>query len=203
MGRFVHLLLTRGKTAEHVVVDPETLSRMERPQTTLASGAGLRTGYGSGLATYDVDGFPMLGPQRRHRGLLVAIWLLETGVGHSTSRETGFVVLLNSNVSGTPGLRTASLAVRYLEAGVDPPAGSEADVPDDRLRSHAGYYHDTNPRSQATAFLGWLFNGQTISAAGNRLRSVAVFGDAIDLFRCPRQCSGFRRRGRRSTSHHQ
>ena len=60
MARFVHLLLNRGKTAENVVVDPESLNNMERPQTTLASGAGLRTGYGSGLASYDVDGFPML-----------------------------------------------------------------------------------------------------------------------------------------------
>ena len=91
------------------------------------------------------------------------------------------MVLLNSNVSGEARLRIASLAVRYLKAGVDPPVGSEADVPEDRLRSHVGYYHDANPRSQATAFLGWLFNGQTISANGKRLRSVPVFDDAIDL----------------------
>ena len=101
--------------------------------------------------------------------------------GYSISRDAGFVVLLNSNVSGTARLRIASLAVRYLKAEVDPPVGSEADVPADRLRLHVGYYHDANPRSQAMAFLGWLFDGQTITANGKRLRLVPVFDDAFNL----------------------
>ena len=172
---------------------------MERPQTTLASGAGLRTGYGSGLASYDVDGFPMLVHSGGIEGFSSLFGYSRPRFGDSTSRDAGFVVLLNSNVSGTARLRIASLAVRYLTAGVDPPSGSEANVPEDRLRSHAGYYHDANPRSQATAFLGWLFNGQTISANGTRLRSVAVFGDAIDLipvsetmFRLPQEAEATR-----------
>ena len=199
MGRFVHLLLNRGKTAENVVVDPDSLSDMERPQTTLASGAGLRTGYGSGLATYDVDGFPMLVHSGGIEGFSSLFGYSRPRFGDSPSGDAGFVVLLNSTVSGEARLRIASLAVRYLKAGVDPPVGSEADVPEDRLRSLVGYYHDANPRSQATAFLGWLFNGQTISANGKRLRSVAVFGDAIDLipvsetmFRLPHEAEATR-----------
>ena len=174
MGKFVHMLLNRGRTADAPIVGPGYLSDMERPRTTLASRAGLRTGYGSGLTSYDIDGFPML----VHSGGIEGFSSL---FGYATARDAGFVVLLNSNVSGEARLRIASLAVRYLKAGIEPPAGSEASVPQDRLRSHVGYYHDANPRSQATAFLGWLFNGQAITVNGNRLHSAPVFGDATDL----------------------
>ena len=174
MGKFVHLLLNQGTTARGVVIGLRSIGSMERPQTTLASGAGLRTGYGSGLASYDVDGFPML----VHSGGIEGFSSL---FGYSTPLNAGFVVLLNSNVSGTARLRIASLAVQYLKPGIDPPVGSEASVPEDRLRSHVGYYHDANPRNQAMAFLGWLFNGQTITVSGTRLRSAPVFDDAVDL----------------------
>jgi hypothetical protein len=192
MGKFVRLLLNRGEAPAGRVIGPEHLSIMQRPRTTLAATAGLRTGYGAGLATYDVDGFPLL----VHSGGIEGFSSL---FGYSTSHDAGFVVLLNSNVSGAARLRIASLAVRYLTAAVDPPVGAMATVSADRLRSHAGYYHDANPRMQATAFLSWLLSGQTITVNGARLRSVSIAGDTIDLI--PVSETSFRRPDESEATH--
>ncbi len=51
LGQFVHVLLNWGETENDLVIDPEYLSNMEHPRTTLASDAGLRSGYGSGIAS--------------------------------------------------------------------------------------------------------------------------------------------------------
>jgi CubicO group peptidase (beta-lactamase class C family) len=61
LGKFVHVLLNWGELGEDLVIDPEYLSNMEHPTTSLASKAGLHSGYGTGLFNSFVDGFPMLG----------------------------------------------------------------------------------------------------------------------------------------------
>ena len=61
LGRWVHLLLNWGETDTDLVIDPEYLSNMEHPRTTVAWFAGLRNGYGSGISSSEVEGFPMLG----------------------------------------------------------------------------------------------------------------------------------------------
>ena len=89
LGKFVHLLLNWGETADDLVIDPEYLSNMEHPRTTLASRAGLHSGYGTGLLHFFVGGFPMLG----HNG---GIQGFTAQFAYSTTRDAGYVVLLNS-----------------------------------------------------------------------------------------------------------
>ncbi len=174
LGKFVHLLLNWGETAEDLVIDPEYLSNMEHPTTSLASQAGLRSGYGTGLGNSFVDGFPMLGHSGGIEGFV-------SSFAYSTSRDAGYVVLLNSTHSGEAIRRISQLAVRYLKADVEPPPKMESDVPEATLREYEGYYHQANPRNQAAAFLEWLVGGQTITVEGKRLRATPVFGEAVPL----------------------
>ncbi len=169
MGKFVHVLLNWGEKGEDLIIDPEYLSNMEHPRTTLASRAGLHSGYGTGLVSSFVDGYPMLG----HNG---GIDGFVSSFAYSTSRDVGYVVLLNSTHSGDAMRRISQLAVRYLKADVDPPAKMEAEVPESVLRGYEGYYHQANPRNQAFAFMEWLFGGQTISVNGKHLQASPVFG---------------------------
>ena len=67
-ARFVHMLLNWGEIPGKLIVDPEYLSNMEHPRTTLASRAGLLHGYGSGIAASRAP-FRAARPWRRHRGL--------------------------------------------------------------------------------------------------------------------------------------
>lgn len=174
LGRFVHTLLNWGETENDIVIDPEYLSNMEHPRTTLASAAGLRNGYGSGIASSIIEGFPMLG----HGG---GIEGFSSQYAYSTSRDVGFVVLLNATHSPDAMRRIQQLAVRYLKADVDPPAKPVGAVTDVTLRKYEGYYHDANPRNQAFAFIEWLMSGRTITVEGNHLKATPVFGRPVDL----------------------
>ena len=174
LGRFVHVLLNWGEAASELVIDPEYLSNMEHPRTTLASDAGLRSGYGSGIASSSIEGFPMLG----HGG---GIDGFVSSYAYSTARDVGFVVLLNSTHSGDAMRRIKQLAVRYLKADIEVPAKPQAIVSDATLQTHAGYYHAANPRNQAMAFVEWLLAGETVSVKGDRLSVKPVFGAPRDL----------------------
>jgi CubicO group peptidase (beta-lactamase class C family) len=174
LGRWVHLLLNWGETENDLVIDPEYLSNMEHPRTTVASFAGLRTGYGSGIANSQVEGFPMLG----HGGGIEGFSSL---YGYSTSRDSGYVILLNSTHSPEAMRRIAKLAVRYLKADVEPPPKPKATVAESTLRTYEGYYHDANPRNQAFAFIEWLMSGRSVRATGGLLEVKPAFGPAVTL----------------------
>lgn len=174
MGKFVQLLLNWGETATDLVVDPEYLSNMEHPRTSLAAAAGLRSGYGTGLASSFVDGFPMLG----HNG---GIEGFSSSFAYSTTRDVGYVVLLNSTHSPEAMRRISQLAVRYLKADVEAPPKPEAQVGEAVLREYEGYYHQANPRHQVMAFVEWLRAGQDVRVNGNHLEVTPVFGRATTL----------------------
>jgi len=174
LGNFVHVLLNWGETEDDLVIDPEYLSNMEHPRTTLASDAGLRSGYGSGIAGSSIEGYPMLG----HGGGIAGF---VSNYAYSTSRDVGFVVMLNSTHSAEAMRRISQLAVRYLKADIEIPPKPQAAVVEATLRSHVGYYHGANPRNQAAAFLEWLLSGETISVKGDRLSAKPVFGAERDL----------------------
>lgn len=174
LGKFVHVLLNWGETPDDLVIDPEYLSNMEHPRTTLAWRAGLRSGYGSGLVSSFVEGYPMLG----HNG---GIEGFGASFAYSTTRDVGYVVLLNASYSGVARRRIEQLAVRYLKADVEPPPKPEAQVADGILRGYEGYYHPAGFRNQAWAFIEWLVAGQSVAVDGNRLRIDPVFGGPSTL----------------------
>lgn len=174
LGKFVHVLLNWGELGEDLIIDPEYLSNMEHPTTTLASKAGLHSGYGTGLYNTFVEGFPMLG----HNGGIAGF---SSVFGYSTTRDVGYVVLLNGRYSADARNRIERLAVRYLKADVEAPPKPEAEVAETILRSYEGYYHQANPRNQAFAFMEWLFGGVTISVDGKHLQARPVFGRGSSL----------------------
>ncbi|HET9704097.1 MAG TPA: serine hydrolase domain-containing protein [Vicinamibacterales bacterium] len=174
LGKFVHLLLNWGETKEDLVVDPEYLSNMEHPRTTIASAAGLQGGYGSGIVSLAIEGFPMLG----HSGGIEGFSSL---YAYSTSRDVGLVVLMNATFSGDARRRISNLAVRYLKAGIEPPAKPEAATAEAVLRQFEGYYHPAAFRNQSYAFLEWLLTGRAVSVSGKRLKATSLLGSAVEL----------------------
>jgi CubicO group peptidase (beta-lactamase class C family) len=184
LGKFVHLLLNWGETSEELVIDPEYLSNMEHPRTTLASDTGLRNGYGSGIFSQLAEPFPLLG----HNG---GIDGFSSSYAYSTARDVGYVVLLNSTHSPDAMRRISSLAIRYLKAEVEPPAKPHVLLPAATLRQYEGYYHDANPRNQAFAFAEWLMAGRSMAVEGEALYADPVFGTRARLF--PVSDSLFRR----------
>ncbi|OFW46659.1 MAG: hypothetical protein A3J29_02200 [Acidobacteria bacterium RIFCSPLOWO2_12_FULL_67_14b] len=175
LGKFVHLLLNWGETSEELVVDPEYLSNMEHPRTSLASDAGLRNGYGTGISSLLSGPFPLLG----HGG---GIEGFSSQYAYSIARDVGYVVLLNSTHSPEAMRRIQSLAIQYLKSDVEPPPKPQVLVPAATLRKYEGYYHDANPRNQAFAFIEWLRSGRSIAVDGEALYANPVFGPRARLF---------------------
>jgi len=174
LGKFVHMLLNWGETADQLVIDPEYLSNMEHPRSSLASAAGLRTGYGSAIMASTTEGFPMLG----HTGGIDGFSSL---YAYSAARDVGYVVLLNSTHSDEAIARLSQLAVRYLKAEIAAPSPPQAQVTAATLQRYEGYYHQANPRLQAMAFVDWLTSGSSVTATATGLRMDPVFGDSENL----------------------
>ena len=169
LGAFVHVLLNWGELPGKLVVDPEYLSNMEHPRTTLASRAGLLNGYGSGIASLQSAQFPLLGHGGGIEGFV-------SQYAYSPSRDIGFVVLLNGTFSGRAMDRICELAVQYLKADVEAPAKAELTGQPAFLDRYLGYYHDASPRHQVMGFTSWLLSGQTIAVRDGALVSRPVFG---------------------------
>jgi CubicO group peptidase (beta-lactamase class C family) len=179
MGRFVRMLLNWGELDGAFVIDPEYLSNMERTTTTLAAAAGLRTGYGNGIAWLLTLPYTVLG----HGG---GIEGFTSTYAYSTARDVGYVILLNSGspAAGRALDTLASLAIRYLKRDVEPPVKPETKVDSALLDTYTGYYQDANPRNQIVWPIQWFFSGRTIERegddlfmrdqAGQRTRLVAV-----------------------------
>lgn len=171
LARFVQMLLGWGELGSAAVVDPEYLGNMEQPRTTLATAAGLRNGYGSGIATRLDLPYKVLG----HDGGIAGF---RSSYGYSPSRDVGYVVLLNSDGPGSDEAmrRLRGLAIRYLKRGVEPPVPPTATVAPETLQRYAGYYHDANPRNQVAWPLQWLLAGRMITPANGGLQDDPVFG---------------------------
>ncbi len=169
LATFVRTLLNWGALGETPIVDPEYLSNMERARTTIASTAGLRNGYGSGIMTWTDLPYPMLGHGGGIEGFVSAY-------GYSPARDVGFVVLLNRDDARGTLNRLTALATSYLKREIEPPTTSAASVSAEALRAHEGYYHEANPRNQALAFMEWLRGGFHVSAVDDGLHITRVFG---------------------------
>ena len=169
LGRFVQMLLNWGETSDVLVVDPEYLSNMERPRSSLSAKAGLIYGYGTGIASRSLAGFPVLG----HNG---GIDGFSSSYGYSAGRDVGWVVLVNASYGGAAVERLSALALSYLKRDVAPPPGPELAVAPALLTGYEGYYQPEGFRSEVFGAIEWLTGGTTVSAEGNGLWAQPVLG---------------------------
>ena len=155
-ARFVRMLLNWGDADGQLVIDPEYQSNMERPRSSLAAAAGLIYGYGSGIASRTLAGYPVLG----HGG---GIDGFASTFGYSTARDVGWVVLVNAGTAGPVVDELAALAVSYLKRDVEPPPKPTLTVTPSALAAHAGYYHPSGSRQAIFEPVEWLLGGVRIS----------------------------------------
>jgi CubicO group peptidase (beta-lactamase class C family) len=171
MAQLVRMLLGWGEIGSAFVVDPEYLGSMEQPRTSLASMAGLRNGYGSGIAALVTFPYPLLGHGGGIDGFL-------SQYAYSPARDVGYVILLNSigRRSQEAMDRLSSLAIRYLKRDVEPQPKPEIKLDAATLDRYVGYYHDATPRNQFAWPVQSLLSGRTIERGGSTLYSVNLVG---------------------------
>jgi CubicO group peptidase (beta-lactamase class C family) len=175
LAHFVEALLGWGERKQGgYIVDPEYLSNMEWPRTTLANRAGVRSGYGLGIHSTVTLPYHVLGHNGGIDGFL-------STYGYSPSRDVGYVVLINSTHAPQALTRLSSLAIRYLKRDVEPPPKPTLAVTPDVLRTYEGYYRDLSPRNEILRAVRVLTDGRTIRLEGDHLVLDPDFGATLPL----------------------
>jgi CubicO group peptidase (beta-lactamase class C family) len=169
LAKFVQFLLARGSVGGSPLVKPEFIARMEYPQTLLAVKSGLRLGYG--LANYTkVNGDVVT---HGHDG---GIGGFISSYRYMPEQNWGYVVLLNSTVSGKALEDLNALAINFLARDVPKSQVPTTSVSATDLKTLTGYYEPRAPRNQLFAFMDKLMGGFHISAAANSLVRKGLFG---------------------------
>lgn len=174
LALLVQMFLNRGQVGEVQLVRPESIARMEIPETTLGARAGLRFGYG--LGNYASLELPLV--TQGHEGGIEGFvssyrYLREGGVG--------YVVLLNSTVSEKPMEEISRLVFDYLTMALPKPAPPRVALSEAELEKFEGYYEPASPRNQRLAFVEGLTGGRTVFEEGGKLYQKALFKSREEL----------------------
>ncbi len=169
LAKLVQFFLRRGKTGETQIVKPETIARMEYPETISSAKNGLRLGYG--LASYtELDGGVVT---HGHDG---GINGFISSYRYMPEQDWGYVVLLNSTVSGKALQEMNHLAIEFLSKDFPKPKQPVIQLPASELEKFAGYYAPRAPRVQLFFFLEDLLAGVIVRLEKGRLTRSGLFG---------------------------
>ncbi|HKV62388.1 MAG TPA: serine hydrolase domain-containing protein [Candidatus Acidoferrum sp.] len=169
LAKLVEFFLRRGKAGDAQLVKPESILRMEAPETTLAAKNGLRLGYGlcnyssveGGVVTHGHDG---------------GIDGFLSSYRYMPEQNWGYVVLLNSDNSGQALESLNRLAIDFLSKDFPKPQQPVTALPAKDLERFTGYYAPRAPRSQLFAFVNDLSGGTRIRVINGRLMRSGLFG---------------------------
>jgi hypothetical protein len=174
LAKLVQFLLRRGKIEEGQLVKPESVLRMEAPETTQAAKNGLRLGYGlcnyssveGGVVTHGHDG---------------GIDGFISSYRYMPEQNWGYVVLLNSTNSGRALHHLNLLAIDFLSKSFSKPQQSVINPPAGDLEKFAGFYAPRAPRTQMFGFLDDLTGGTRIRVIKGKMTRSGLFGQPEPL----------------------
>ena len=169
LAKLVQFFLRRGRTADAQLLKPESILRMEAPETTLAAKNGLRLGYGlcnnsgieGGVVTHGHDG---------------GIDGFLSSYGYMPEQNWGYVVLLDSDSSPQALENLKRLSIAFLSRDFPKPQQPAIHLPVAALEAFAGYYVPRAPRNQMFAFVDDLAGGTRIRVINGKLMRSSLFG---------------------------
>jgi CubicO group peptidase (beta-lactamase class C family) len=169
LAKLVQFFLRRGKAGDVQILKPETIARMEYPETVSSARNGLRLGYG--LANYSESEGGVI--THGHDG---GIDGFISSYRYMPEQNWGYVILLNSTVSGQALEDMNHLAIAFLSKDFPKPQQPVLSPSANELEKFAGYYAPRAPRSRLLAFAGELTGGTWIRAATGKLHRAGLFG---------------------------
>jgi CubicO group peptidase (beta-lactamase class C family) len=169
LAKLVQFLLRRGRVGDTQLVKPESILRMEAPETTLAAKNGLRLGYG--LANYSsVEGGVVT---HGHNGGIDGFL---SSYRYMPEQNWGYVILLNSTSSGRALTEANQLAIDFLSKDFPKPQQATIKPATSDLEKLTGFYAPRAPRNQMFAFLDDLTGGTRIRVINGKLTRSGLFG---------------------------
>jgi len=169
LAKLVQFFLRRGSAGGVSLVKPESIARMEYPETISSTKNGLRLGYGLANYTESEGGVITHGHDGGIDGFI-------STYRYMPEQNWGYVVLLNSAVSYKALQDMNHLAIEFLSKDFSKPQQPVISLTANELKKFYGYYAPRAPRSQLLAFLGELTRGTWIRVADNKLECSSLFG---------------------------
>ena len=169
LAKLVQFFLRRGRAGDVQLIKPESIARMEYPETISSAKNGLRLGYGLANYTESDGGVITHGHDGGIDGFI-------STYRYMPEQNWGYVVLLNSTVSGKALGDMNHLAIDFLSKGFPKPQQAVITFPADELKKFSGYYAPRAPRSQLLAFLEQLTGGTWVRVGGGKLECSTLFG---------------------------
>ncbi len=174
LAKLVQFFLRRGRTPDVQLVKPDTIARMEYPETVSSAKNGLRLGYGLANYTESEGGVITHGHDGGIDGFL-------SSYRYMPEQGWGYVVLLNSTVSGQALGDMNHLAIDFLSKDFPKPQLPVIPLTTKELKRFTGFYAPRAPRSQLLAFTEELTGGTWIRAADGKLQCYGLFGKRKEL----------------------
>ena len=170
MARFVRMMLNRGELDGARIVSPESIARMETPETSLAARAGLKNGYG--LGNYADLEFTIV--QRGHDGgidgfLSRYAYIPDAGAGYFYS------VNASGPAAGHATRKLNELFYRYLTRGVTAHQEPAQKMPHG-ASEWEGYYEPESPRQSILHYAEILTGGVFVSVDSDGVHVRPLFG---------------------------
>ena len=162
LAKLVQFFLRRGRTDDFQLLKPETIARMEYPETPSSAKNGLRLGYGLANYTESTGGVITHGHDGGIDGFL-------STYRYMPEQNWGYVILLNDTVSGQALEDMNHLATDFLSKDFSKPQQPLISLTPDELRKFSGYYAPRAPRNQLLAFVEDLTSGMWIRVVNGKL----------------------------------
>ncbi len=155
MALFIQFMLNRGSVDGEPIISEELFSKIGKPESTLAAGAGLESGCSFGIGTRYRTRAKWYGHGGAVPGFLAEYaYNLDNGIGYVVVQnlfDTSFYEDIFSEVKD------------YMDSQVEPVAPPpEASLSESRIKSLCGYYAPRNPRMRLSEFGEILSGGVTI-----------------------------------------
>ncbi|WP_440225291.1 serine hydrolase domain-containing protein [Dokdonella sp. MW10] len=190
MARFARFLLEGRAPGGETLVDAALLRMMGKPSTTDAAVAGLRVGYGLGLATRDRHGVIGLchgGNTVGYRAMLCVL----------PGQDRAFFIAHNADVEDADYGRFDAMLIEAL--GVESTTTSTPALRGTGAASWDGFYEPSPNRFASLAWIDAVFGIVRVRGEGEGLRVGPIMTDGAHLF--PAGGSLWRAQGRAIASH--
>ncbi|HLK04785.1 MAG TPA: serine hydrolase domain-containing protein [Candidatus Acidoferrum sp.] len=174
LAKLVQFFLHRGAASDRQFLKPETIARMEYPQTPLSAHNGLRLGYG--LANYtELKGGVVTHGHDGGIGGFISTYR------YMPEQNWGYVVLLNADFSGKALDDLNELAIDFLSKDFPRPQPPATQLSAADLEKFAGYYAARAPRNQLFAFLSDLLDAKRVRLRNNQLAISGLFDSPTSI----------------------
>jgi CubicO group peptidase (beta-lactamase class C family) len=170
LAKLVQFFLRRGIAGTAPLLKPESVGRMEYPETPSSARHGLRLGYGLGNYTATAGGVVTHGHDGGIDGFI-------SSYRYMPEQNWGYVILLNSAASQEALREMNRLVIDFLSRDFPKPQRPLVEVPAEELRKLEGFYTPAAPRMQLLAFLERFTGGMQVRLENGRLVRRKIFGE--------------------------